>query len=75
MLSLNDFLMSSKRHRIQLYKGLQFDSEVPLAYLKKAFQILEVSDVLMKLASFIMNVSSLITNALYFNYQCSPFLW
>ena len=64
MLSLNDFLMSSKRHHIQLYKGLQFDSEVPLAYLKKAFQILEVSDVLMKLASLIMNVSSLITKAL-----------
>ena len=45
-------------------KGLQFDSEVLLAYLKKAFQILEVSDVLMKLASLIMNVSSLITKAL-----------
>ena len=56
--------MSSKRHRIQLYKGLQFDSEVPLAYLKKAFQIIEVTDVLMKLASLIMNVSSLITKAL-----------
>ena len=50
--------MSSKRHRVQLYKGLQFDSEVPLAYLKKALQTLEVSGVLMKLASLILNVSS-----------------
>ena len=58
MLPLNELLMSSKRHRVQLYKGLQFDSEVPLAYLKKALQILEVSGVLVKLASLILNVSS-----------------